>query len=790
MATKLFSLFNTFLDQHLDKLMSGSNDQKENKELEKAVKTYSKLSDTIGKISDEVDDLKNELDDAAQSFGKSSKEYKDANKHYKDALKEQQKVLDQYDDHLEKSAEKYKTTVQHIADVFENQINFGTEAAKQMLNTSKHFDILEGAAKKLGSSLLSAKGLMLDFAVMFEQAIEQVIESNKLLINSLIKSGSALRPNQVGFDYAGNSLDGTKGLLNTAAANYITPEQLLQALQAFSKGNVAGSRDLLKNSAALKEFAIQQGQLIGIYGVGADAIEKITRISTMYYGESIKDLNSEFEKSTQTVRAAGLSLKEYYTNLADLSGRAGERYFAGGTTGLNDLAETVTKLGTSTDTVLSFFDKFNNLSDVYEQQAKNAALGLKNYSQLSGQLFSAKFTGNYQAGLQQALSGLLKDIRNNGLLDNSGNIDQRGIRTLQAAGLTQQQIELLGRLNRQLTEYGLSVGQYLGQEQISFFQQVKLNNLKNKEIGLQGQMLALWAEIKSVFVDPLANVLGPALSFSLDILTVAVKALSFVAQPLISLFQKLGQGVQVVSDLFSYAVGGLTELAKSFPKIANVVGIAVKGFLGWYIYTKFVEKGILNKLLSSIQLTITKIKQAASNFNIGGSTSGIPGAKTGFSRTAKSLGVALAGGLLGDSISSFSDQGSIGDTIGKGLGNAATFGAVGAEVGSVVPGVGTAAGAIAGATLGLLKTWFEYDKDQDQKADQEKNSDRFKTPFAVSGAFNNATKDIFKSRVIENATQQQVGVQEKMIEKMAKPVMIIQNSSTLSAGIKVKSYGL
>ena len=662
-----------------------------------------------------------------------------------------------------------------------------------MINTSKHFDILEGAAKKLGGSLLSAKGLMLDFAIMFEQAIEQVIESNKLLINSLVKSGSALRPNQVGFNYAGNSLDGTKGLLNTAAANYITPDQLLQALQAFSKGNVAGSRDLLKNSAALKEFAIQQGQLIGIYGVGADAIEKITRTSTMYYGESIKNLNSEFEKSTQTIRAAGLSLKEYYTNLADLSGRAGERYFAGGTTGLNDLATTVTKLGTSTDTVLSFFDKFNDLSDVYEQQAKNAALGLKNYSRLSGQLFSAKFTGNYQAGLQQALSGLLEDIRNNGLLDNSGNIDQRGIRTLQAAGLTQQQIELLGRLNRQLSEYGLTVGQYLGQEKVSVWQQVKLNSLKNKEIGLQGQMLALWAEIKSVFVDPLANVLGPALSFSLDILTVAVKALSFVAQPLISLFQKLGQGIQVVSDLFSYAVGGLTELAKSFPKIANAVGIAVKTFLGWYVYTKFVEKGILNKLLSSIQLTIAKIKEAAAGFNPS-SSSVIPGTpgratKTGFSRTAKSLGIALAGGLIGDSISSFSDQGSAGDTIGKGLGNAATFGAVGAEVGSVVPGVGTTVGAVAGATLGLLKTWFEYDKSQDRKEDQEKNSDRFKTPFAVSGAFNNATKDIFKSRVIENATQQQVGVQEKMIEKMAKPVMIIQNSSTLSAGIKVKSYG-
>jgi len=808
MASKLFSWFEDFFDKTFDDKNVNATIQK----LKKRQADYDAIVDAQMNTTNRLIELEEELETSRRSGNtKLSVTLKKEQEELKENLKNFNEEFEEFFKDLSKNS---KFNVDQLKKLMKE----GTENEEKTRQTIQKFsknttDTFEKVFEGLGYTSKKAASYLTDFASILEESLQQIIETNELLVNQLVRSGSALRSSNFGFDNNGNSLIGGRSLTSSAAINSISAENMIQALQAFSGGNQVGNPDFNKHKEDMQEFAIQQGKLIGLYGVGADSIEKITKTSTQLYGTSIKDLNKTFETSTEKVRAAGLSLKEYYNNLADLSGRTGQRYFSGGANALPQLAQTITKLGTTSDTIFSFFDNYKNINDIYAQSAKNASLGFTNISKISGQLFSTRFTGEYDKGTKLVLENFLKDIQQK-YRDGDGNVSAQGIRALQAAGLTEQQIELLQKLNRQTQDYNLTVGQIMGQEKVNFSQRVQLNKLQKDEVGFQGQLKALWGQIKAVFVDPLANVLGPAFTLSLDLLTDAFKVLGFVLEPINAVFGKIGDVLRGIDSAINAVVDSFGEITKSIGLSDNSLK-AIKGtfkVVGSILVFSFIQKkGIIQKLLNAVVVVIDKIKAAGNSLSssfgggnffggkgsqfAGGSFSkgkailsksgGFLGKASGFIRKASPW--AMAGGLAADTIGSLlPEENTGGKHIASGIGKALSWGAVGAEIGTIVPGIGNVVGAAVGGVAGLVSEWFDYTKEEDEKEKSSKDNNRFKSPLSVNYDYSQNVKDILKNRVVTNALAQQVGSKEQMIRDIVQPKIIIQNNSVLSTAIKLK----
>lgn len=814
MANKLFELFESWFGSSLGKTFS--------KKPIDSISNASKNLDTITESMDELNDILLEQKDALKDLIKTHGTYSDEVKNVKKDIKQTERELKQENDKRASVLKSLSTETGLSSDEIEDLISqmklYGKEAAASKLSTSKFNSTLSGLSSALGFNLKELSSEFLTLNSILIAATRQMIQANNYLVEFGRRSGGVLNYNQLGFSPFGANKTGNVGSLSSlTSTNNISEDQFFQAVQGFNQGKVIG-QDYSKAAGDIQKFAVQQAQLIKLYGVSSGDVEKITKVTTQLYGTSIKDLNKQFESGAKIAKSAGLNVQQYFTNLARLTDMIGETYIRGGTEGLQKLALFATKMNASADSLVKFGQGFENIGDIYEKQAMATALGLRHFAANTTRMFA-----QYQLGLQEqlsktAISNLAKDILK--YTDQEGQIDTRGLRALKQIGLDQEQIKLIQRTIQAQKKLGLSFEELTNISELSKDKQIAYYAELNRTASVTEKLNKLWGYFKATILDPIVSILGPLLDITINSLIGLFQGLYIVLKPVISGFQIIGGYMSKVADKIAGVTGYIEEKLK---KLGLMGDKAAEGLTSiWNIAGTLVAALITFRAATYAAAAAQRFSGNVGNIlgNLGGGKLGKLGSVGRLARMKggkllgglagkvpsllKGGGIGILGGLVGDAISSGSEEGSAQDRAGMAISGAST----GAAIGSIIPGIGTLVGGIIGAAGGAfwpeikkgiwsVVDWtegiFSNTKDtsdslKESKRDQyQARNIRLAQQMARSEDVFKRVNDMLNSRVVESFAAEKA--QEKILrERVSKPEIKI--TTGLLGGAKVKVSGM
>ena len=771
------------------------------------------LEITIG----ELQDLKKTFDETSSEVINTRKNIEDLKKQIREENKNREKLIQDL-------AKQTGLTKSQLNDLIDQIRDYGTDAVQAGRGTEKFRESMSKMSKALGFDLKALSTEFFTLSAIMAAATEQIIKSNRYLIEYSRRVGGAMNYRTLGFDATGNNLTNTGSLSSITSLNNISEDQFFDALGGFAKGKVLG-QDYSKSASDIQKFAIEQGRLIKLYGVASGDVAKITEVSTQLYGVSIKQLNQEFAEGAKTAKMAGLNVQEYFKNLAQASELIGETYIKGGTQGLERLALFATRLNTSVDNLVKIGGNFKTLSDIFEQQGKGTNLGLNNYAQQAGLLFAKTQLGLYEEANKIAITALSKDVQK--YTDKNGIIDQRGIRSLQEMGFDKEYIQTIQRTIQAQRKLGVSFDELTDISKLSTKKQLEYYEEMSNSATITEKLNKLWSIVKATFLDPVASVLGPALRVVIDTLILAFQGLYVILKPIIYGFQLIGKQFNNISNKIS-AVSGYVEdklrnigisggkFGDMFEKLADMGGAVIASFIALRgaAYAAAAAQGLGGKLSGFTSGLGSMIGgRGGDMLRLGGSRLG--GAVAGFApKLIKGAGIAAVGGLAGDAISSMGPEGGAVDR----LGQAVSWGSTGAAIGSIIPGIGTAVGAAIGAVFGAFKNeiidsvlkisdWLKkifgpvsylfgifgvINAIRDMlKFFTKDKSDVEEAKKIISQSYN--TGDLYKT--LNDTLQQRVvdpvkaeAAQEKLIQKIAAPKIIVNNGIGMG-DVKTKLSG-
>lgn len=812
MANKLFELFEQWFGQSFNKNLSG----KTSSNLSDASKNLDDISESMDELNDILIEQKETLKNVIKAHGSYSDEAKKVKNDIKQTERELKKENDDRINLLKKVSKQAGISNEDVEDFLQNVKMYGEQSAVASLNTNKFKTTMTQLSSSLGFDLklLSSEFFTLGSVIVF--ATQQLIDANNQLVEFGRRSGGTLNYKQLGFTAYGSNVSGNVGsLAGITNMNNISESQFFEALQGFSGGNVLG-QDYSKAAADLQKFGVQQARLIKLYGVAGSDIDKITRVSTQLYGVTIKQLNKEFDTGAKQAKMAGLNVQQYFSNLARLSDMIGDVYVRGGTEGLQKLAMFATKLNASVDSLIKFGEGFENIGDIYEKQAMATALGLRNFAANTSRMFA-----QYQLGLQEelsktAISALAKDLQK--YTDQQGMLDYRGIRAVRQLGLGQEQVQVIQRTIQAQKRLGVSFEELSDVSKMSAEKQFAYYAEMNRSATITEKLNKLWGQFKTVILDPIVSILGPALDITINTLIAAFQILYVVLKPIINGFQIIGKALSNISDKIASVTGFLEEKLKGIGMTGENVSKVFQSILdvGGTLIAALITFRAATYAASAAQKFGSSVGGLLGNLPIGGRAGAIgrlarmKGGKLlgGIGKVAPKLlrasGIGLAGGIVGDLISSGSEEGSVGDRLGGALSGAAT----GAAIGSIIPGVGTAIGAAVGGILGLFsfdeikdgimsvvdwtkgifsntKETKDLLKKSDDKEKQDENMRLAQQMMQSENVFKKVN-DMLNSRVVDAFEAERA--QEKIIQqRVAKPE--IKVTTGLLGGAKVKVAG-
>lgn len=703
MANKLYSLIEQWFGDILSKNVSNSAiDAIQNSGIDQFDKDISSLASAIALAKKNVRDLTaaHGANDTATRNAKKALE--DLNDDLDDKTKEREKLL-------KNLSTQTNISIADLQNYIDSITAHGVAATRSAAGTQQFTEVMTRVTGKLGVDFKSLSLELFSLAGVIEQTVEQMVRSNKYLVEASRKTGGTINYKNLGFDAYGSNLTNTGSLSSIAGMNNISEDDFLQSLSGFSKGNVAG-QDLSKSADDLQRFGVAQGKLMKLYGVSVGDLEKITELSTQLYGKSIKNLNSEFESGAKTARVAGLNVQEYFKNLARAVDLVGEAYVKGGTEGAEKLAMFATKFNTSVDSLVKFGDGFQTITDIYEKQATATALGLMNYANQSAKIFAQYQLGDVKGGAATSIAALAKDLQK--YTDRDGLIDNRGKRALNQLGIDKDQIQLIQRTMQAQKKLNVSFEELADVSKLSAEKQFDYYQEMNRSATITEKLNILWATLKASVLDPIASVLGPALEIVINALVVTFKLLYIILKPVIYGFTVIGKSLSTISNAIAGVAGMIEDFTsklgissnktwESFNKIINVVGTVIAGFL--------VLKGITYALSAAQALTLRGANSSLlGNLpKIGSSLAGAGGflgRAGGFigkiaPRAATGAGIGLLGGLAGDAIAGMGAEGSGVNRLGNAISGAAT----GAGIGMLAGPWGALAGGIVGGIVGAFK---------------------------------------------------------------------------------------
>jgi len=819
MAMKLFDL----IEQWFGDILAKNMNDKATSLISQNMNQIDQIDDVIDNLNSSLEITRGELEDLKKTFSESDPIVQNTRKNIQDLIKAIKEENENREKLIRDLAKQTNLTKNEINDIIEQLKLYGISAVNSSRGTEQFRNAMTKMSKSLGFDL---KALSLEFfslSSIIAAATDQIIKSNRYLIEYSRRVGGAINYKTLGFDVTGNNLTNTGSLSSITSLNNISEQQFFEALGGFSKGKIMG-QDYSKSASDLQRFAVEQGRLIKLYGVAAGDVAKITEVSTQLYGVSIKQLNKEFADGARIAKSAGLNVQEYFKNLAMASELIGETYIKGGTQGLERLALFATRLNTSVDNLVKIGNNFKNISDIFEQQGKGVNLGLSNYAQQAGLLFAKTQLGLYEEANRIAITALSKDVQK--YTDKDGIIDQRGIRALNEMGFDKQYIQLIQRTIQAQRKLGVSFEELTDISKLSAEKQMEYYEEMSNSATITEKLNKLWAQVKSVFLDPVASVLGPALRIVIDSLTLTFQTLYVVLKPFIYAFQLIGNQLTKISNKISAVSGFIEEklrnigisgekTGETFKKLVDGGGNLLAAILALTTasYTAAAAQGLsgrLGNLGSSVgNLLGGRGKMAALGRFAGSKIGRVAGRLGNFvPKLLKGGGIGIAASFAGDAISSLGPKGGFADRAGGALTGAAN----GAMIGSFIPIIGNVVGGIVGGIIGAIgfkdiKKWLSKALDwlgflkpieeflssiankisswlpKDENAEEAKKiaNQSYDTADVYSMLNNTLNQRVIDPMKAEKA-------QENLIDKISKPTIHVEQGLYGDAKVKLSGF--
>ncbi len=545
----------------------------------------------------------------------------------------------------------------------ENQSKYFSQAEISFGSLDAFFKEGMGA---MGGVAKNIKGV----AELFGFALDQIIALNDELIKFNRRMSQSITATSIGFSNMGN---GGFGMQNIGSVNAITSQngvgvsEFLDSFQAFQKGNIIGLSDKLQESAgALQDYGLTAAKLTKQFSVDATTLGTLTSSLLYNYGMKIEDINKILKDGTDIAAANGVAVSAFFKNLSEASNLSGQIYISKGTAGLEKMAFLATKLNVSISDMAGFASKYQDYNSLYQRQNLASALGMWQVGKNTARIWADIRVGKVGEAFQEYITSAAKDLKRNNYIDDKGQVDFRGIQSLNAIGATQEEIKAIQNLTRAQKETGATFEELTGQVQANLMTQIAMENFQRKNLTIAERFGQLWDKVKALVIDPIASILGPILDVSLTALSDALDILLFFLKPVVWGFQAIGTVLQYVADAFGW-VGSVVRkvfdmFSTNFPGLTSVikgltgaVGLAVAAMITYTAATRAAAlaqgfssgTGALGKIGNLIMGTASNAPLLNAGTRIGG-LFGQGGVLTGLgARATGFLGLGQGGALSG-----------------------------------------------------------------------------------------------------------------------------------------------
>lgn len=491
--------------------------EKELEKTRKAIEAETKLQQKLEKTNRKLLEERKKLMEKAKNSAPNSAYRKKAKKD----LAENEKAFKANWARMQGSIEKTTEGHSSLSDITEE-----LEGSKGFKGLAKQMGSSLGETQVLGVSLgdmatamgggAIAVGLLATMAAeLTRMTYEMMKEQNEGMVNLERSTGGMITASKLGADRFGQMEGGITTLTDAARWANVSFEQFADSLTTFTKstgGNIVGSGDIAKQKTAMVDLGIWGARIKKLYGT--DIIPAVSTLFRNWGQDSVMALTDMMHDGVMEAKAQGLDPEQFAKNMEDVGKLAGKLSFKGGVKGMKDMAMYATKMGTSVDSIADGFTDMGSFTDIFEKQAKMAAMGFNNLGASLGRVYGQRMSGDALGAYQTEKSAVLQDVMQKGGVDESGEINTMGVKSLEAIGWKQEQIAELQKASIAVKQYGLSVKQATGPLE-EFPDSVKAamlaNEMNNKTLGEQWDQSI--GNFKAGITDFLALGLKPALDW-------------------------------------------------------------------------------------------------------------------------------------------------------------------------------------------------------------------------------------------------------------------------------------
>ncbi len=391
--------------------------------------------------------------------------------------------------------------------------NLGATAAETQVLGASVGEFL-GAIEAGPAALVAVAATVV--AEVSKMTYEMMAEQNEAMVKLERATGGLASAATLGTNRFGK-LEGSISTIGdvTRRAN-ISLEEFSDAMTAFytgGGGHTMGTSDIRQRKTAMMDLGIWGARIKKLYN--ADIIPAVRTLFQNWGQDGIMSLTDMMHDGVMQAKAEGLDPEQFAKNMNDVAKMSGKLTFKNGVKGMKDMAMYATKMGVGVDDIASGFSEMNSFTDIFENQARLAAMGFNNLGGAQGKVFGQRMQGDAQGAYMTELEGIVRDLQNQGGIDSkTGNLTERGQFMLGPNGLkySQEQIQAVVNVTHGMKNLGLTLKQALkpmNELPDSVKKMLRANEEANKTLGEQ------WAqttgEFKAAVTDRMALLFGPFL---------------------------------------------------------------------------------------------------------------------------------------------------------------------------------------------------------------------------------------------------------------------------------------
>jgi hypothetical protein len=766
--------------------------------LKELFEEYQQLTDAMDDNAHSISAYKKELNDAKIAMDKAtpnSQEYHKAADEIKrlvntiEFLKLELKKLEgTAHDFIDSNAKKHKLDPKSLNnnlkafDKFNDSFDTGG-LSKSGKVTKGIFDGISKGVGKLGFDMSGTLGNAMKFlespitalAVAAEMAGEQIIDLNDKLIKFQREMNGSLNARLLGMDIYGNNrtIGNTDSLTAMAKTNGLEEKDILDVFkQGFKNAGQLGGPNVKGKERELQAYGLQVAKLNKLYGISGEVSGKVANVLMNQYGKGIQETSEILQKGAVAAKQAGVNVGIFFDNMAKIADLQGSLFVKGGAEGIEKAAFALTKLGLSAEKLSKLNDAYQGFGDLVDKQQKQLALGLQNLSSAQSRIFAKVQTGDSAGALRTQQFAAAADVKRLGYTDKGGMITNQGIQSLKAAGMDADEIKSTQRIINMANKLGVSFEALEDETKLTKDQLQKKRDLEQEELTTKEKLNGMWANIKAVLIDPIAQVLAPVFDLVIEGLSKTFSVLKMVMAPVLMVFQILGK-----------VLGGV---AAAFRKIWDAVERAVQNFMKLFGFNSNNGEG-MSKVMEGISKGIDILIDVIS-FPLNIIATVIGWIADGIGWLVDNLSDIFGG--IWDFFSG-SDEKDSNNSVVNNSQNIVN----GGDAGSSTSTTTTLMNAmmpqmfIWNEIYGLLDDWFGFDKKKD-----ERDQPLVKIASAAVGPTNADVARIMEARKLDNNYAQQSAtenmVNSNALKGQGNPQIIINNKfSTEYGGMKTKIQG-